>query len=109
MVEQTIAGHQHTFSVRPNRLGGCYNNSMALREAVLANIGIGTSPIWAFSDELENQSVKVILKEYEPSPIPIQVVYRRGRFQSAKVKCFIDFLIDEFKLGLSWQPTSLLE
>ncbi len=24
MVEQTIAGHQHTFSVRPNRLGGCY-------------------------------------------------------------------------------------
>jgi len=85
------------------------NNSMALREAVLANIGIGTSPIWAFSDELENQSVKVILKEYEPEPIPIQVVYRRGRFQSAKVKCFIDFLIDEFKASLSWQPTSPLE
>ena len=77
------------------------NNSMALREAVLANIGIGTSPIWSFSDELQNQSVKVILKEYEPEPIPIQVVYRRGRFQSAKVKCFIDFLCDEFKAGLS--------
>ena len=41
------------------------------------------------------------MKEYEPEPIPIQVVYRRGRFQSAKVKCFIDFLIDEFKAGLS--------
>jgi DNA-binding transcriptional LysR family regulator len=66
------------------------NNSMALREAVLANIGIGTSPIWSFSDELQNQSVKVILKEYEPEPIPIQVVYRRGRFQSAKVKCFYE-------------------
>jgi DNA-binding transcriptional LysR family regulator len=77
------------------------NNSMALREAVLANIGIGTSPIWSFSDELQNQSVKVILKEYEPEPIPIQVVYRRGRFQSAKVKCFIDFLRHEFKAGLA--------
>jgi DNA-binding transcriptional LysR family regulator len=77
------------------------NNSMALREAVLANIGIGTSPIWAFSDELQNQSVKVVLTEHEPEPIPIQVVYRRGRFQSAKVKCFIDFLIDEFKAELS--------
>ena len=77
------------------------NNSMALREAVLANMGIGTSPIWSFSDELQNQSVKVILAEYEPEPIPIQVVYRRGRFQSAKVKCFIDFLRHEFKPGLS--------
>jgi DNA-binding transcriptional LysR family regulator len=77
------------------------NNSMALREAVLANLGIGTSPIWAFSDELQNQSLKVILAEYEPEPIPIQVVYRRGRFESAKVKCFIDFLQHEFKTGLS--------
>ena len=77
------------------------NNSMALREAVLAHIGIGTSPIWAFSDELQNQSLKVILAEYEPEPIPIQVVYRRGRFESAKVKCFIDFLQHEFKAGLS--------
>lgn len=72
------------------------NNSMALREAVLAGIGIGTSPIWAFSDALQNQSVKVILADHEPEPLPIQAVYRRGRFQSAKVKCFIDFLIDEF-------------
>lgn len=73
------------------------NNSMALREAVLANIGIGTSPIWAFKDELQDRSVKVILADYEPEPIPIRAVYRRGRFQSAKVNCFIDFLLDEFK------------
>jgi hypothetical protein len=24
MAQQTIAGHEYTFSVRPNRLGGCY-------------------------------------------------------------------------------------
>jgi DNA-binding transcriptional LysR family regulator len=73
------------------------NNSMALREAVLAHIGVGSAPMWTFNNELQNRSVKVILTEYEPEPIPIQVVYRRGRFQSAKIKCFIDFLIDEFK------------
>jgi DNA-binding transcriptional LysR family regulator len=76
------------------------NNSMALREAVLADIGIGTSPIWAFQDELQNQSVKVILADYEPDSIPIQAVYRRGRFQPAKLNCFIDFLRDEFKSEL---------
>lgn len=77
------------------------NNTMALYEAVLADIGIGTAPIWSFSKELQNQSVKVVLAAYEPEPIPIQVVYRRGRFQSAKVKCFVDFLVDELRSVLS--------
>ncbi len=72
------------------------NNSAALRDAVLAGIGIGTSPIWAFGAELENKSVKILLEEYEPAPLPIQAVYRRGPFQPAKVKCLVDFLSDEF-------------
>lgn len=77
------------------------NSSIAHRGAVLADIGIGTAPMWAYSNELQTQSVKVILAEYEREPLPIQAVYRRGRFQSAKVKCFINFLLDEFNLGLS--------
>jgi DNA-binding transcriptional LysR family regulator len=76
------------------------NSTMAHCEAVVAGIGIGTSPIWAFRKELQNQSVKIILSDYEPDPLPIQAVYRRSRFQSAKVKCFIEFLVDEFKTGL---------
>jgi DNA-binding transcriptional LysR family regulator len=73
------------------------DDSAALRDAVCAGIGIGTSPIWAFSEEINNKSVKVILESYEPTPMPIRAVYRRSRFQPAKVKCFINFLIDEFK------------
>jgi DNA-binding transcriptional LysR family regulator len=77
------------------------NNSVAHHGAVLAGIGIGTAPMWAYSNEIQTQAVKVILAEYEIDPLPIHAVYRRGRFQSAKVKCFIDFLLDEFNLGLS--------
>ena len=77
------------------------NNSTALREAVLAGIGIGTSPMWAFSDGLQRQVLKAILEKYEPDALPIHAIYRRGRFLSVKVKCFIDFLADEFRLGLS--------
>ncbi|MEE3717281.1 LysR family transcriptional regulator [Tumidithrix elongata RA019] len=72
------------------------NDSAALREAVLAGLGIGTSPIWAFCNEIKNQTVKVVLERYEPEPLPIRAVYRRSRFQSAKVKCFIEFLVEEF-------------
>jgi DNA-binding transcriptional LysR family regulator len=74
------------------------NDSAALREAVVAGIGIGTSPMWAFSEGLANKSVKIILEDYEPAPLPIQVVYRRGQFQPAKVKCFIDFLVADLNL-----------
>jgi DNA-binding transcriptional LysR family regulator len=77
------------------------NNSIAHNSAVLAGIGIGVAPMWAYSQALEDRSVRIILPEYEREPLPIQVVYRRGRFQSAKVKCFIDFLLDEFDLGWS--------
>jgi DNA-binding transcriptional LysR family regulator len=73
---------------------------MAHCEAVVAGIGIGMSPLWAFRKELQTQSVKIILADYEPDPLPIQAIYRRTRFQSAKVRCFIDFLMDEFKTGL---------
>ena len=72
------------------------NDSAALREAVVAGIGIGTSPMWAFSEGLAHKSLKIILEDYEPAPLPIQAVYRRSHFQPAKVKCLIDFLIDEF-------------
>jgi DNA-binding transcriptional LysR family regulator len=71
------------------------NDSAAMREAVVSGIGIGVSPIWAFRDGLEDKSLKIVLEAYEPSPIPIQAVYRRGRFLSAKLRCFIDFLKDE--------------
>ncbi|NJR62366.1 MAG: LysR family transcriptional regulator [Cyanobacteria bacterium CRU_2_1] len=74
------------------------NNSAAVREAVLAGLGIAVSPIWLFGDALHQGRLKVVLRDYQPSPLPIHAVFRRGRFQPAKVRCFIDFLADEFKL-----------
>lgn len=74
------------------------NNSTAIREAVLSGLGIAVSPIWLFSDLVNHQKVKVVLKDYQPTPLPIHAVYRRSRFQPAKVSCFINFLASEFEL-----------
>lgn len=73
------------------------NDSAALRDAVTQGIGISRSPIWAFCDGLEEESIRIVLEEYELLPLPIQVVYRRGRFLSAKLRCFIDFLKHELE------------
>ncbi len=74
------------------------NNSVAVREAVLSGLGIAVSPIWLFGDKVDQGGLKIVLKEYQPTPLPIHAVYRRGRFQPAKVRCFIDFFANEFKL-----------
>jgi len=82
------------------RVSGSFqaNSSVAMREAVLSGLGIAVSPIWLFGDKIEQGSLKIILKEYRPTSLPIYAVYRRGRFLSAKVSSLIDFLANEFKL-----------
>ncbi|MBD2364840.1 LysR family transcriptional regulator [Anabaena minutissima FACHB-250] len=74
------------------------NNSTAIRAAVCAGLGIAVSPVWLFGDALGDGNLKVILKDYQPVPLPIYAVYRRGQFVPAKVLCLIDFLSNEFKL-----------
>ena len=36
--------------------------------------------------------LQIILKEYEPSPRPIHIVHREGRYASAKVRAFVDLM-----------------
>lgn len=74
------------------------NNSTAIREAVLSGLGIAVSPVWLFADAINQGELKIVLKDYQPTLLPIYALYRRGRFHPAKVRCFIDFLAAEFKL-----------
>ncbi|BAZ11627.1 transcriptional regulator LysR family protein [Calothrix sp. NIES-4071] len=75
------------------------NNSAGIREAVLSGLGIAVSPVWLFGDLVNTNALKVVLKDYQPTTLPIFAVYRRGRFIPAKVRCFVDFLASEFKLN----------
>jgi DNA-binding transcriptional LysR family regulator len=75
------------------------DNSAAIREAVLSGVGIAVCPVWLFGELLTSSGLSVILKDYQPTPLPIYAIYRRGRFVSAKVRCFIEYLTNEFQLN----------
>jgi DNA-binding transcriptional LysR family regulator len=75
------------------------DNSSAIREAVLAGVGIAVCPVWLFGELLQSDCLRVVLEDYQPVPLPIHAVYRRGRFIPAKVRCFTDYLTNEFKLN----------
>ncbi|WP_293308778.1 LysR family transcriptional regulator [Microcoleus sp. PH2017_10_PVI_O_A] len=82
------------------RVGGRFqtNSSVAIRSAVLSGLGVAVAPVWMFGDEIYRGELKVVLQDYQPTPLPIHAVYRRSRFYPAKISSFIDFLAEEFKL-----------
>ncbi|MEO0768240.1 MAG: substrate binding domain-containing protein, partial [Cyanobacteria bacterium J06649_4] len=74
------------------------DNSVAIRESILSGLGIGLVPVWLFGDLIHSPNLRILLQNYQPQPLAIQIVYRRSRFISAKTRCFIDYLSHEFKL-----------
>lgn len=74
------------------------NNSEAVREAVVAGLGIAVLPIWAFTDEIRKGRVNIILKAYEPQRLPLNALYPSRRFVPAKVRAFIEYFEAEFRL-----------
>ena len=73
------------------------NNGEAIRQALLANVGVAMSPDWLIHDKLESGEVVALLPEYAPPPLDINAVYPSGRHVSTKVRTFIEFLQNEFK------------
>ncbi len=73
------------------------NNPRTIRQAVLGNTGIAVIPEWLARDCIKNGQVKVILKEFIPTPLYIHAVYPERRFVPARVRCFIDFIREKFE------------
>lgn len=70
------------------------NEGEQMREAVLAGLGIAQVPLWLFQRDLAAGSVKRVLVDYQPEPIPINVVRPAGRRMAGKVSVFIEFLAE---------------
>ena len=67
------------------------NNPDAIRDAVMAGLGIGVLGLYAVRDDIEAGAVKALLPQYVPPPMEINAVYTSTRHLSMKVRYFIDF------------------
>jgi len=76
------------------------DNSIAIRMAVLQDMGIAFVPIWLLGDWMQSPDISFLLDNFQPQPLPIQTVCRQGRFTSAKIQCFVDYISQEFKTNL---------
>jgi DNA-binding transcriptional LysR family regulator len=59
--------------------------------------GGGLAMVLAYqaADELRDGRLKIVLREFEPPPLPIQAVYPAARLLSAKVRAFVDMAAEQ--------------
>jgi LysR family transcriptional regulator, regulator for bpeEF and oprC len=72
------------------------NDAEQIRAAVLANLGLAHAPGWLFAHELASGAAQLVLSDYQRTPLSISAVRPAGRRLPAKLRVFIDFLIETF-------------
>jgi len=65
--------------------------------AVAGGFGITRLLSYQVSPYTSTGRLKVLLKEFEPQPLPIHVLHREGQYVSAKVRTFIDLIVANLK------------
>jgi DNA-binding transcriptional LysR family regulator len=76
------------------------NNGDALRHAAVAGLGIVYSPDFLMADMLQQGALVPILQDWRTPELAIQAVYPPGRPLGAKVRVFIDFLVDNLAASI---------
>lgn len=72
------------------------NNTQMIAALIRAGAGIGYMPEWLAQDDLKSGRLVRVLPEYEWKPTPLYAVYANRQFMNARVRSFIDFLVDYF-------------
>lgn len=78
------------------------NDDEALSQAVLGGLGIALLPTFIVGRELQTGSLRAALSEYIPVEQHVYAIYLPTRHLPAKVRCFIDFLLEQFGAAPYW-------
>jgi DNA-binding transcriptional LysR family regulator len=78
----------------PSKL--CTNNAEILHDAVLGNQGIALLPTFIAGPDLRSGRLRTILVQYRAPELSVCALYPPTRHLSAKVRVFIDFLVERF-------------
>lgn len=72
------------------------NSGDVLRQAAAGGLGVVFTPVFMACDDLRAGRLEPVLTEFEDAPQGIYAVYPHSRLLSAKVRAFVDYLVDAF-------------
>lgn len=99
-IEWHFGDQRHPVNVRLHPRLTITNNEAAI-QAAMRGFGITRLMSYQVAGHLSAGRLKRILGAYEPDPLPIHVLHREGRQASAKVRSFVDFLVDRLRANLA--------
>jgi DNA-binding transcriptional LysR family regulator len=73
------------------------NSNLSAIEAAQQGFGITRILSYQASKQLESGHLKILLADYEPEPLPINIVHREGRLATTKVRAFIDLMAQQLR------------
>jgi len=78
------------------------NNSDLIAEAAALGAGIVIAPAFVVGPEIRAGRLLPLLQDFAPPPLPIYAVYPSRKHLSAKVRRFVDFLVERFAGAQDW-------
>lgn len=74
----------------------CSNNGEALKDAAVRGLGITLLPMFIIEDAVQQGDLQVVLPDYQPPELSIDVMYPVNRHLSTKIRLLVDFLKERF-------------
>ena len=79
------------------------NTAEAVADAASAGIGITRLLCYQVSDAVLDGRLKLLLRKFEPAPLPVSLVSPDAKLVSQKLKAFMDFVGPRLKARLIFQ------
>lgn len=73
------------------------NTNDAVRDQVAHGWGISRLRSYQIAPQLADGSVVPVLEDFEPPPQPIHIIHQEGRLASAKIRTFVDFIVERLR------------
>jgi DNA-binding transcriptional LysR family regulator len=96
-----VRGQSERFAVH-SRLA--VNTAEAAADAAMAGVGVTRLLCYQALLPIRAGRLKLILVEYEPTPLPVHLIYPSARLIPQKLKAFIDFVAPRLRPRLLFDP-----
>ncbi len=80
------------------------SSARAAVEAAIAGLGVSRLLCYQAAPALADGLLRLVLRRFEPEPLPVSLVYPSGRLMPLKLRAFADFVVPRLKQKLIFDP-----
>jgi DNA-binding transcriptional LysR family regulator len=69
------------------------NSSEVALRAAISGAGVTRALSYMAAEDVKAGRLRVVLREFEPEPLPVHVIHQEGKQAGARVRAFVDFVV----------------